>query len=292
MARPPDSSTPASQCLPHPRGESKLELMPTEVLEEVFCHLSQNDLQSYHDLQDKNLVKGNRSAHTNMSSLCLTSKRVDAVARPLLFRIITVSSPAMLVRLYETLLEIPDLGSHIRQISFEILTDGVKPEHFLDACSSQGTPLLKGCDSAMKADGPFINRDCCDQILSSYYFEVLRRTPKVHRLVIRIQPTRRISFPNREDGQDVAMPIYMYQPFFRRVRHAVQASPTGDDSEFLPQLKSLELLGDPNDSENMFDIAVCEPLLRIHTLRNITTFRDNGFWSAPKLDSSDHPNPG
>lgn len=291
MARPPDSSTPASQRLPYPPGESKLELVPTEVLEEIFCHLSQNGLLSIHDLKEQHILRENRSALTNMRSLCLTSKRVDAVTRSLLFRTVTVSSPEMLIRLYGTFLKTPDLGCHIRQISFEILLQDVGPRHFLAACSSQGKTLLKGCDSATKADGPFINEYCCDQILSACFFEILRRTPNVHQLVLRIQPTNgpRTKPINGLIEKDWK---YMYQPFFRRVKHAIQASRTGEDLGFLPRLTTLHLLGDPYDPWNVFDIAICHPLLQIHTLEEVKTFRDNGIWSALKLDSSDSAHPG
>lgn len=291
MADPPDSPTPRSQRLPYPEGESKLELMPTEVLEKIFEQLSQNDLQSFHDLRNDDLLQANRSAHANMRSLCLTSKQVDAVARPLLFRTITVSSSAMLLRLYETLLANAQLGCYVRQISFEILRVQVNLWDFLPARSPQSQSLLTGWDEDFDDYEPAaFNDHSCDQIISSCYFEILRRTPKVHRLVIRIQPTSRVSYPE-QNGHDGATGIYMYQPFFRRVRHAVQASLTGD-SEFLPLLTTLQLLGDPVDYDNVFDISICESLLRIHTLRKITTFRDNGFWSALEAETPETAKPG
>lgn len=292
MARPPDSSTPPSQSLPHPPGESKLELMPTEVLEEIFCHLSQNGLQSFHDLQDENLLEENRSAHANMRSLCLTSNRVGAVASPLLFRAITISSTAMLVKLYETLLETPDLGSHIKQISFEILLMGdMESKQFLAACFLQGTTLLEGCDSVRTAHVPYITNYRCDHVLSASYFEILRRTPNVHQLVLRIQT---IEGPPSTPiyGLGGIIQRYMYQAFFRKVKHAMQISPSAEVSGFLPRLTTLHLLGDPDNHWNVFDIAICEPLLRLHTLKEVTTFRDNGHWSALKLDTSDPHNPG
>lgn len=252
--------------------------MPTEVLEKIFEQLSQKNLQSLHDLKDVDLLEANRSAHANMRSLCLTSKRVDTVARPLLFRTITVSSPATLVRLYETLLANSQLGSYIRHISFEILRVQVGLWDFLPARSPQSQSLLIGWDEEFDK-GPYdFNNHCCNQILSSCYFEILRKTPKVYLLVIRIQPVN----PERNfkpDSLGGPRGFWMYQPFFRKVRHAVAASLTGD-SEFLPGLTTLQLLGDPVDEDNVFDISICEPLLRIQTLRKITTFRDNGFWSG------------
>lgn len=276
MADNTDPPPPRSQCLPSPPGGSRFELMPTEVLEKIFEELSQNHLQSLDDLEDDDLLEANRSAHTNMRNLCLTSKPVDAVARPLLFRTITVSSPATLLRLYETLPANEDLGCYIRQISFEIICEKVGPWDFLPARPLQCQSLLTGWDEEIaRSNREFFNEHCCDQILSSCYFEILRRTPKVHQLVIRIQPIR-------QRGHTV----YMYRPFFKRVRRAVQASLMGEGSEFLPRLTTLQLLGDPNDHSNLFDITVCEPLLRIPNLRTIKTFRDNGFWSGFKAESS------
>lgn len=297
MADPPDSPTPRSQCLSSPPGESKLELMPTEVVEKIFEQLSLKNLQSLHDLEDEYLLQAYRSALMNMCSLCLTSKRVDAVARPLLFRNITVGSPAMLLQLYEALLANAQLGCYIRQISFEIIRDQVRLCDFLPARSPQSQSLLTGWDEDFGKydpeafyDSESFNNHCYDQILSSCYFEILRRTPKAHQLVIRMQPTSRRSYRG-QTGLGGAMGIYMYQPFFRKVRHAVEASLTGY-SEFLPVLTTLQLLGDPLDDENVFDISICEPLLRIQSLRKITTFRDNGFWSALKAETPGTANSG
>lgn len=272
MADPPDSPTLRRRCLRYPPGESKLELMPTELLEQIFEQLSQNDLQSRDDLHDADITKANRRAHTNMRSLCRTSKRVDAVARRLLFCNITVTSNKTLLSLYETLLSNAQLGCYVRQISFEIFSEAAfLPLHY-PVCQR----LLTAWDEDIAKCRPEDSSvDRCEQFMSYCYFEILRRTPRAHRLVIRIQP---ISRPHL--GLDGPTAMYTYRPFFKRVRHAVQASLTGQGSEFLPRLTTLQLLGDPYDPTNLFDITICEPLLRIHTLRTIKTFRCNEFWSG------------
>lgn len=294
MALSPGSSSPQDHHgSPYPPEHSKLELTPTEVLDQIFRYLSQNPLPSLDDLRDDDLLEANRSAHSNMRSLCLTSKRVDFVARPLLFHTITISSSAMLARLYETLLSNTRLGCHIRQISFEILRKEMGDLDFLPLRSLQSQSLLMGwCDEAGEPDRVVFDNRCCDRILSSCYFEIFRRTPGVHRLVIRIQPVYGLSSPKLEDDLDGRIVVYMYQPFFRKVKHAVQASLTGDGSNFLLQLTTLELLGDPNNWRNLFDITICESLLQIHTLTKITTFRDNGHWSALSTATSGLAKPG
>lgn len=64
--------------------------MPTEILTIIVGELSQDELQSQINLQNSERVGAIRSCHQNIRSLCLTSKRVESIARPLLFRTITV----------------------------------------------------------------------------------------------------------------------------------------------------------------------------------------------------------
>lgn len=276
MASPPESSTPSSRGLTYPQGQSKLELLPTETLDDIFSYLSHNEVLSS-KAPDKHAIHANQLAQKNMNSLCLTSKRVDSVARPLLFRNITVTSTSKLLLLCGALQETAQLGVYVRQIGFEIM---LKETELWDSltppCSSDGSLLMNGFELVPRWDKRKISNLYFDHVLSSSFFEVLRRTARVHHLVLRMQPTdgetRGAGFS--EGRGDI------YRPFFDRVQQAMNPSRANSRTKFLPRLTTLQLLGDPKDPDNMFDIGTCEPLLRIKTLKTVITFRDNGRWSA------------
>lgn len=276
MAGPPESSTPKSQGAAYPQGQSKLELMPTETLEDIFSYLSHNEVLSS-KAPDKHAINANQLSQKNMNSLCLTSKRVDSVARPLLFRNITVTSTPKLLLLCGALQESAQLGGYVRQISFEItlketeLWDSLTPPFSRDV-----SLLMDGFKRIPRRDKWKISNLYFDHVLSSSYFEVLRRTPRVHHLVLRMQPT---GSETRDAGFSEGRGD-IYRPFFDCVQQAMYPSRANGRTKFLPRLTTLQLLGDPRNPGNMFDIGTCEPLLRIKTLKTVLTFRDNGRWSA------------
>lgn len=288
MARPPESSTPSSRGLTYPQGQSKLELLPTETLDDIFSYLSHNEVLSS-KAPDKHAIHANQLAQKNMNSLCLTSKRVDCVARPLLFQNITITSTPKLLLLSGALKGTAQLGCYVRQISFEImlkekeLWDSLTPTFPRDV-----NLLMKGFELVPRKDKMAISNLYFDHVLSSSFFEVLCRTPRLHHLVLRMQPT---DSETRDTGfSDGRGDIY--QPFFDRVQKVVNSSRADDGIEFLPRLTMLQLLGDPKDSGNLFDIGICKPLLQIQTLERITTFRDNGRWPALVGRMSNASQPG
>ncbi|KAH8777781.1 hypothetical protein F5883DRAFT_639829 [Diaporthe sp. PMI_573] len=230
-------STPQGQGPPHPPGRAKLELLPTELLAIVFGQLSQHDLLSYLDLQDKAIVDANRTAHSNMRSLCLTSKRADRVGRPLLYENITVTSPAQLLLLYVTLQERPPLGSHVRQLSFEIMLRDVELSDFIPLRSPQAASLLIDWDK-----------------------------PVISGMDIEEYSLQGFSITDHQD-EDRSLD-FEYKPFFRKVQNASSV-----DTEFLTQLKSLQLLGDPQHKNGLINYTKCRPLLQLHTLEELTVFR-------------------
>lgn len=288
MARPPESSTPSSRGLTDPQGQSKLELMPTETLDHIFSYLSHNEVLSS-KAPDKHAIHANQFAQKNMNSLCLTSKRVDSVARPLLFRNITITSTPKLLLLCGALQGTIQLGCYIRQISFEITLGQMELWDSLTPPFSRDMGLLmNGFESAPGSVKRTISNLFFDHVLSSSFFEVLCRTPQVHHLVLRMQPTYIESGRARfsEGCRD------SYRPFFDRVQMAMNSSRANGSTEFLPRLTTLQLLGDPKDPGTLFDIGICRPLLRIQTLETIITFRDNGRWPALVGQMSNASQPG
>lgn len=122
----------------------------------IFRHLSQNDLPSLLDLRNISVFRAKLRAHGNMRSLCLTSKRVDCIARPLLFQNITIFSPANLVPLYRTLQESAHLRSHVRQVSLDIMAKAMALDDLINLQFSASTGLRVGFD-----DKPMITREFC-----------------------------------------------------------------------------------------------------------------------------------
>lgn len=274
MASASESSTPSSQSLPFPSGESKLELTPTEILIMIFDELPQIDLRScfhHFEIRDNELLEANRSAYGNMRSLCLTSKRVDSVARPFLFQNVTISSPERLLQLYNAVLGDSELGCHVRQIGFETPFDDISIPCTGFKWSACSLPSIRGggllTDSHVKllTEGNFDLYDE-DRIYSYAIFDILSRTPNTHRLVLRLQT---------DLDDDVIEFNTSHRPFFEKVQNAIDQSITGRVTKFLPRLKALQLLGDLKTWTNGFDINTCVPLLRLPTLEMITCVQAN-----------------
>lgn len=288
MSLPSESATPKSHGAAYPQGQSKLELMPTETLDDIFSYLSHNEVLSSNAL-DEDAIHANQLAQKNMNSLCLTSKRVNSVARPLLFRNITITSAFKLLLLCRALKATAQLGCYVRQISFEIMLKETELWDSLTPPFSQDMNLfMNGFELVPHHDKVAISNLYFDHVLSSSFFEVLSRTPRVHHLVLRMQPTTR---ETRDEGFSYRRDN-IYQPFFRRVQEAVKSPRTNGYTEFLPRLRTLRLLGDPYDPGNLFDIGICRPLLQVRTLEKIITFRDNGRWPALEGPMSNTSQPG
>lgn len=276
MACTSEKSTSSSQGLPYPPGESKLELTPIELLAMIFGQLSPKRLLSFLDSRNQTLLEAHRTAHRNMISLCLTSKRVDRVARPLLFQNITITSPANMLILYESLQESAQLGCHVKQLSFDILLGNARLCDFFPLPSSRCANLLTGWDEDKSPKGAlsiFSRRNsesystyCCDQILSSCYFEILRRTPHIHRLVLRTEARNLLDNKQRNF---LSYPENICGPFFKRVASETNQSITVDGPKFLAELKTLQILGDQENMSNKHHIGTFEPLLRLPNLQSI-----------------------
>lgn len=261
-------------------SQSWFEVTPTEILTMIVGELSQNELQSFLDLQNSDRVDAIRRIHQDIRSLCLTSKRVESIARPLLFRTITVSSPEQLLLLYAALRGNAQLGLYIRQISLEILPKSIVPRDFLPLPRGAGNLLTAPWEDPAReldTEDPEYPAYYCDQIISLAYFEVLRRAPDTQRLVLRLQE---VEFRYADDREkDIA---FAYEPFFRRVQVA-RASTRG----FLPRLKSLQLLGDPELPAKMVVYDICEPLFRNSTLETISVSQVLGLFEDTDNGISD-----
>jgi hypothetical protein len=250
-----------------------------ELLAMIFSNLSQYHLYYPLNFRDEALEEANRNAQRNIRSLCLTSRRADLVARPLLFHTITITSPATLLLLWESLQKITKLGCYIKQLRFEMLLAGRELEEFLPLPSADVVALLVGWDGLELTDesgnSHKIHRrnttayslHCRDQIISACYFDILCKTPRLHSLGLRILPVNVIH------KEHVTMfGEFRYASFFRKVEGAISRSTTADGNVFLPKLKALELLGDRQQWGHMLSIDYCEPLLRLPTLERISCF--------------------
>lgn len=96
-----------------PAGESRLETMPTELLETIAKF-------SAHGVAFKPYSAMSRDAYkkgvSKLLSLCLVSKSLDAVVRPLIFDNVLICRSTELILLLRTLTESREMGEHIKKL--------------------------------------------------------------------------------------------------------------------------------------------------------------------------------
>lgn len=99
------------------RQNSAWESLPVELHTEILKILVFKGIEPFteEDYDD------NQAACTNLVNLCLVSNRLCEVVRPELYRNIIIHKPIVLVRMYRTLLDKPELGALTRRVSFGIL---------------------------------------------------------------------------------------------------------------------------------------------------------------------------
>lgn len=168
----------------------------------------------------------------------------------------------------------------MRQMSLEILPKNVDPKDFLPLPCGAANLLTTAWEEPAReldTEDPEYSAYYCDQILSLAYFGILYRAPDIQRLALRVQEVL-FSYPDDRE-KDIT---FAYEPFFRRVQIArARAS-------FLPRLKNLKLLGDPDLPGKMVIYDICEPLFRNSTLENISVSQVLGLFEDTECEISAH----
>lgn len=92
-------------------GKSRLELLPNELLVITVEALASGNP----DIQD---IAAYRAYRNSLRSLCLVSRTMAAIARPVLYRDVRLYSRMAVVRLYATFCLVPMLAGHVKSILF------------------------------------------------------------------------------------------------------------------------------------------------------------------------------
>jgi hypothetical protein len=247
-------------------GNSYLESLPDELLTAIFDKLLHDDERSEHDI------------HKDLGSLCRVSKRIDPVARPLLFEKVTILSPHMLILIYRTLLGAGCLAEQIKEIYFDdSFRDGLRclselERHELFHYINQYSP------------GTFHSVENDSDILGLMLYQILKRAVNLCLLQICIQdtPNPYIRF-DLEPFEQVRMHRPGYSAFFKRVGYATRPGVEGLAPAFLPRLETLALL---EYCQSGLGSEVFGPFLDIPSLRTVEGSCDDGNWChlAPRAE--------
>lgn len=212
-----------------PVGRSRLEAMPDELLLVVLNDLG-GDLEYLDTIDRAPFNKG----ISELLSLCLVSKRLEAVVRSVIFGKVLICQSTQLVRLLRTLIENPGLGERIRTLEFATQFSRVEPDHeVLDL------EVLRGLDSDLDAMLPqtssSMNSRQENDIRSNLYVKVLEKAPNVKKVSINYPtlPVRGL------DGGDLAASAVA-----DAVAHKQAAMPQASLRRLPESLKSLSVEGE------------------------------------------------
>ncbi|KAH8777782.1 hypothetical protein F5883DRAFT_613987 [Diaporthe sp. PMI_573] len=239
-------------------GNSYLESLPDELLTAIFDKLLDDDERSEHDI------------HKDLVSLCRVSKRIDPVARPLLFEKVTILRPHTLILIYRTLLGTGCLAEQIKEIYFDddfrdglrCLSDPERRELFY--CISQYSP------------GTFHDVDNDSDILGVMLYKIPKSAVNLRLLQICIQdtPNPYIRF-DLESFEEMRMHRPGYSAFFKRVGYTTRPGVEGLAPAFLPRLETLALR---EYCQSGLGFEVFGPFLDIPSLRTVEGSCDDGNW--------------
>lgn len=103
------------------------ESLPAEVLFEIVGYLCAGNLEHYK--ADELIDAPNQTYHSTLSHLCLVSKQMAAIARPLLYQTIFVFDTGTLVYLFRTVSRYHILAEHVKQLVLSIPFDHKGQHH-------------------------------------------------------------------------------------------------------------------------------------------------------------------
>ncbi|KAG6354012.1 hypothetical protein INS49_004983 [Diaporthe citri] len=96
---------------------SHLNVLPFELLRHIFGYLAPDNVQPH--LSDISLY-AYKQAQNVLQNVCLVSKQMEAVARPLLYQGVIINNSDALSYFLRTLDENQPLGQRVKQLVFEV----------------------------------------------------------------------------------------------------------------------------------------------------------------------------
>lgn len=272
---------------PSSTHSSRLEALPNELKVAIFEQL----------VCDKNhwTSRAKPDSRDNLRNLCLVSKGIDLIARPLLYKKISIVDFRSLVKLYRTISEDQHLGGEIKEIdlpvhcqqetdsslqmptwlppSFESPTD-VERKKLFDECYQ-----LLGEAWSDQSDDTVIEWD----LAGIMCFNVLARTVNLSTLKMTFMSTpvtALMLFQSTFPSNPQTRPLHPdYSAFFERVRNATRSTAVGVATQFLPRLETLTLQSmSRQGGEAYLGVEMFQYSLDLPSLKTVRSISDNGNW--------------
>lgn len=159
-----------------PAGDSRLETMPVELIQMIMKFVARGDALGPYSTKSPDPYKKRVS---KLLSLCLVSKRLDAVVRPLIFNKILIFRSTELILLLRTLTESREMGEYIKNLDLSTTFLRRDADHaFLDV------DVLRGLDPELdlilpEGSARMTSRQEND-LRIDLYLKVLEKAPNVN----------------------------------------------------------------------------------------------------------------
>lgn len=277
---------------PSSTHSSRLEALPNELKVAIFEQL----------VCDKNhwTSRAKPDSRDNLRNLCLVSKGIDLIARPLLYKKISIVDFRSLVKLYRTISEDQHLGGEIKEIdlpvhcqqesdislqmsiwiapAFESPTE-VERKKLFDECYQ-----LLGEDRSDLSDDTVIEWD----LAGIMCFNVLARTVNLSTLKMTFMRIRETMLYPRSSWEHATRTRHPdYSALFDRVRNATRSTAVGAATQFLSRLETLTLrsMGLKGGRAHL-DVEMFQCFLDLPSLRTVRSISDDGNWNifAPSVE--------
>lgn len=163
-----------------PVGNSPLESMPNELLTVVVKNLTPDNALRHHNARSQAAYK---KGINELLRLCLVSKRLEAVVRPLILGKVLICRSTELILLLRTLTENRGMGGYIKNLIFVTTFLRKDPDHeFLDLDILRG--LDPDLDLILPEDPVRMTSRQENELRSNLYFMVLEKAPNVQKTIM------------------------------------------------------------------------------------------------------------
>lgn len=282
-----EHDNPGNMVQPSSTHSSRLETLPNELKVAIFEQLDCG--------KRKWTSRARPYSRDDLRNLCLVSKRIDLIARPLLYKKISIIDFRSLVKLYRTIaghqhlvgeIKEIDLPAHCQQESdrsvhvptwlspaFESPTD-VERKNLFDECYQ-----LLGEAWPDQSDDTVIELD----LAGIMCFNVLARTVNLSTLEMTFMSTRvtaSMLFRDRSPWEPQTRIRHSdYSAFFERVRNATRSTAVGVATQFLPQLETLTLQSMSRQGGQAYlGVELFQNFLDLPSLKTVRSISDDGNW--------------
>lgn len=225
------------------------------------------------------------SARRDLTSLCMTSKRIAPNAQKALYRNILIEDVGNLILLYRAFLGNPKLGIYVKRMSLNILHRGecpISPRVVFDIDPIDLRPLLPfaqhGLEEHLTAAGSgsrITSLETAIEILYTLQLRVLNRTSNLHSLDLNVQPQYLMPLVTRVSIPDVNA---AYETAVKRALRSLWKN----ISPSLSRLKTLLLIGEERSytrgDRSDFVASICKCFLTLPKLEQLVWYDHAKSW--------------